>query len=45
KTILITIITRAEFNDYKHIMKKEDPKAYVSVSDNVNNIGRFVESD
>ncbi len=26
KTILITIITRAEFNDFKHIMKRQTPK-------------------
>lgn len=45
KTILITIITRAEFNDFKQIMKKADPKAFVSVADNVNIIGHFVESD
>lgn len=45
KTVLITIITRAEFNDFKFIMKKADPSAFVSVADNVNIIGRFVESD
>ncbi|QUE53676.1 YitT family protein [Streptococcus oriscaviae] len=45
KTILLTIITRAEFTDFKYIMKKADKSAFVSVSDNVNIIGRFVESD
>ncbi|HFI0149346.1 TPA: YitT family protein [Streptococcus suis] len=45
KTVLITIITRAEFNEFKHIMKKADHQAFVSVSDNVNIIGNFVESD
>lgn len=45
KTVLITIITRAEFNEFKLIMKKADHQAFVSVSDNVNIIGNFVESD
>lgn len=45
KTVLITIITRAEFNEFKHIMEKADHQAFVSVSDNVNIIGNFVESD
>lgn len=45
KTVLITIITRAEFSEFKQIMKKADPQAFVSVADNVNIIGRFVESD
>ena len=45
KTVLIAIITRAEFNEFKHIMKKADKSAFVSVADNVNIIGRFVESD
>ena len=25
KAVLITVITRAEFNDFKHIMKQVDP--------------------
>ena len=45
KAILVTIITRAEFNDFKYIMKKTDKNAFVSVADNVNIIGRFVEED
>ncbi|WP_057491138.1 YitT family protein [Streptococcus orisasini] len=45
KAVLITIITRAEFNDFKDIMKKTDKEAFVSVADNVNIIGRFVEDD
>ena len=35
KAVLITVITRAEFNDFKHIMKQVDPTAFVSVSENV----------
>ena len=43
KAVLITVITRAEFNDFKHIMKQVDPTAFVSVSENVHILGRFVE--
>ena len=43
KAILITVITRAEFNDFKLIMKQVDPTAFVSVSENVHILGRFVE--
>ena len=43
KSVLITVITRAEFNDFKLIMKQVDPTAFVSVSENVHILGRFVE--
>lgn len=45
KSVLITIITRAEFAEFKHIIKSSDPYAFVSVADNVHTIGRFVEDD
>lgn len=45
KAILITVITRAEFNEFKHIMRKVDPTAFVSISENVHILGRFVELD
>lgn len=45
KTVLITVITRAEYNEFKHIMKKVDPTAFVSISENVHILGRFVELD
>lgn len=45
KAVLITILTQAEFNDFKHLMRKADPKAFVSVAENVQIIGRFVEED
>ena len=32
KAVLITVITRAEFNEFKQIMKQVDPGAFVSVS-------------
>ena len=43
KSVLITIITRAEYADFKQIMQQSDPGAFVSVADNVHIIGRFVE--
>lgn len=45
KAVLITIITRAEFNDFKYHMRKADPTAFVSVAENVQIIGRFVEDE
>lgn len=45
KAILIAIITRAEFQEFKAIMTKADPAAFVSVADNVQIIGRFVEEE
>ncbi|MDQ0222580.1 YitT family protein [Streptococcus moroccensis] len=45
KTVLITIITQAEFNEFKYQMKKADPMAFISVAENVQIIGRFVEDD
>lgn len=44
-TVLITIITQAEYQDFKYIMKTTDPTAFVSVSENVKVLGRFVEDD
>ncbi|MFQ6810251.1 MAG: DUF2179 domain-containing protein, partial [Streptococcus sp.] len=34
---------RAEFNEFKFLMKKADPRAFITISDNVHIIGRFVE--
>lgn len=45
KAVLITIITRAEFHEFKYRMKKADPDAFVSVAENVQIIGRFVDLD
>lgn len=45
KAVLITVITRAEYNEFKHIMKKVDPTAFVSISENIHILGRFVELD
>ena len=43
KAVLLTVITRAEFNEFKFLMKKADPQAFITISDNVHIIGRFVE--
>lgn len=45
KAVLITIITREEYNDFKYLMSKADPKAFVSIAENVHIIGRFVDED
>ncbi|HEW9043352.1 TPA: YitT family protein [Streptococcus pneumoniae] len=45
KAVLITVITRAEFNEFKQIMTQVDPSSFVSVSENVHILGRFVEID
>ena len=45
KAVLLTVITRAEFNEFKYIMKKADPQAFITISENVYIIGRFVETE
>ncbi|MBJ8350112.1 YitT family protein [Streptococcus zalophi] len=45
KSVLITIISRAEYNEFRTIMQKTDPTAFVSVAENVHIIGRFTEDD
>lgn len=45
KAVLLTIITRAEFSDFKYWMGKTDPNAFVSVAENVQIIGRFADDD
>ncbi|MGT2738586.1 YitT family protein [Streptococcus pantholopis] len=43
KAVLITIITRAEYQDFKQLMIKADPDAFVSIAENVKIMGRFVD--
>ena len=43
KAVLLAIITREEYADFRYLMKKTDPKAFVSVAENVHIIGRFVD--
>lgn len=41
----LAIITREEYTDFKHYMRKADPKAFVSIAENVHILGRFVDLD
>ncbi|MHC5268881.1 YitT family protein [Enterococcus sp. LJL98] len=43
--VLITIVTRYELPILKQIMKETDPRAFVSIADNVQILGRFYEED
>lgn len=45
KAVLLTVITRAEFAEFKYHMKKADPNAFISISENVQIIGRFADFD
>lgn len=45
KAVLLTVITRAEFNEFKYIMKKADPQAFITISENVHIIGYFLEME
>lgn len=43
KTVLITVISRFEMPELKEAMNEADPKAFVSISENVHIMGRFYE--
>lgn len=45
KAVLLAVITQAEFYEFKYHMQKADPKAFVSISENVQIIGRFADLD
>lgn len=45
KSFLLTIITREEYSDFKQSMLKIDSGAFVSISENIQVIGRFVEDE
>lgn len=45
QTVLLTVITRYEMYDLQKAMKESDPKAFVSISDNVKIMGNFYDSD
>ncbi|MHC3836285.1 YitT family protein, partial [Streptococcus thermophilus] len=34
-----------EYTDFKYYMRKADPKAFVSIVENVHILGRFVDLD
>lgn len=43
RTVLLTVITMYEYQDLKTIIGKYDPKAFVSISENVRVLGNFAE--
>lgn len=45
KTVLLAIISREEYTDFKYWMQKADSTAFVSVSENIRIIGRFIEEE
>ena len=45
KAVLLAIITRGEYSDFKHFMAKADPSAFVSIAEDVRVMGRFVDMD
>lgn len=45
KAVLLVIITREEYGDFKYFMSKADPEAFVSIAENVHVMGRFVDMD
>ena len=45
KAVLLAIITREEYTDFKYYMRKADPKAFVSIAENVHVLGHFVDLD
>lgn len=45
QTVLITVVTRYELPSLRQAMKQADPKAFVSIADNVQILGRFYEDD
>ena len=45
KTILFTIISRYEIPDLHEALRESDPKAFVSITENVHTIGHFYEPE
>ena len=45
KAVLLAIVTREEYSDFKHFMAKADPSAFVSIAEDVRVMGRFVDMD
>lgn len=43
QTVLLTVITMYEYQDFKSVMQKYDPRAFVSISENVRVLGKFSE--
>ena len=45
KAVLLTIITREEYTDFKYYMRKADLKHLFLLAENVHILGRFVDLD
>lgn len=45
QTVLLTVVTRYELPMLRAAMKEADPKAFVSIADNVQILGRFYEEE
>ena len=43
RTVLLSVITMYEYQDFKTIIAKYDPHAFVSISENVRVLGKFEE--
>ena len=43
KTVLFTVISRYELPELRQAMRESDPKAFVSIADNVHIMGHFEE--
>jgi uncharacterized membrane-anchored protein YitT (DUF2179 family) len=43
--VLLTVVTRYELPSLEAAMKATDPAAFVSISDNVQILGRFYEEE
>ncbi|MCL2858733.1 MAG: YitT family protein [Streptococcaceae bacterium] len=43
QTVLMTVITMYEYQDFKVVIEEVDPKAFVSISENVRVLGNFAE--
>ncbi|MFC4651887.1 YitT family protein [Lactococcus nasutitermitis] len=43
RTVLLSVITMYEYQDFKRIIAKYDPHAFVSISENVRVLGKFEE--
>ncbi|KAF1304972.1 MULTISPECIES: YitT family protein [Enterococcus] len=45
QTVLLTVVTRFELPMLRNAMKEADPKAFVSIAENVQILGRFYEEE
>ena len=45
QTVLLTVVTRFELPMLRSAMKEADPKAFVSIAENVQILGRFMKKN